>query len=176
MKASKIKKSKKETDTLSSTDKILQTLNLSKGMSINRAIVQASEYIDNQPNPLRFSNAIVQTLEVPLSYISDLDEAKVVALATVEQLLTMDTFEPDAAADAIALKLERIRKKMPFAFRTETVVTKKRGGKRDQARQIYVANKDLPTKEIIAIVAKELEVTLQNAYTYVYLVKKSLKV
>lgn len=160
---------------MAGTDRIMQKLRLSKGMSINRAIVQSSEYIDSQSDPLKASNAIIQTLEVPLMYVTEPTQAKVLALASIEQLLVMDQFDPNKAAEIATFKFERLRKKMPYAVKGVTISKSRKGAKRDVARQIYLENKGVDEKEIIALVAKELEVSLQNAYTYIYLIKKDLK-
>ena len=156
---------------------IMDKLDLKKGMSINRAIVSVSEIIDNQHDPGKFSNGIIQKLSVPLGYVSDEGQAKILALAVVEQLLAANPFDPDMAAEVATGKLAKLNKKLPFLFKTKLVtVVKKRGGKRDVAAKIYMDNKHLSNKEVIAMIAQELDVTLQNAYTYLYLVKKSLKI
>lgn len=172
----KARKSIKQDAQLPGDQQVLNKLNLTRGMSVNRAIVYASEFIDNQPNPHKFSNAIVQTLKVPLSYASDPGEAKILALATIEQLVSTDEFVPTKVAKIAAEKFQKIAGKLPFLFNKPVEVnTNKRGAKRDVARQIYMENKDLDNKAVIKLIAKELEVTEQNAYTYLYLVKKSLK-
>jgi len=52
----------------------------------------------------------------------------------------------------------------------------KKGAKRAIAAQIYMENKDKPNKDIVFLVAEALGVTMANAYTYVYIVKKELAV
>jgi hypothetical protein len=54
-------------------------------------------------------------------------------------------------------------------------INKKGPSKRSIAQEIYLQNKDKGEKVIIELVQKELNVTKQNAYTYIYLVKKDLK-
>ena len=161
---------------MAGTDKIMKRFDLKKGMSINRAIVYSSDYIDKQSDPHKFCNAVLQTLEVPVPYIAEPSQAKVMALASIEQLLVMETFDPSKAAEIATMKFERILKKMPYAVKGTVLTKTRRGAKRDVARQIYLENKDQDEKAIIALVAKELDITPQNAYTYIYLVKKSLKV
>lgn len=170
------RKPKQREPEMANTDRILSKFSLQKGMSINRAIIHSSEYIDKQPNPLKACNAIVQTLELPLPYIEELSQAKIVALATIEQLLVQDQFDPVKAAEVATIKFERIRKKMPYAVKGGELVRARRGAKRDVARQIYLENKGMDEKEIIEIVRKTLDISPQNAYTYIYLVKKSLKI
>lgn len=156
---------------------IMDKLDLKKGMSVNRAIVNVSELIDNQHDPGKFSNGIIQKLSVPLGYVSDVSQAKILALAVVEQLIVSNPFDPDTAADIAATKLAKLNKKLPFLFKEKLITApKKKGSKRDAACKIFMDNKHLSNKEVIALIAKELDVTLQNAYTYVYLIKKDLKI
>lgn len=155
---------------------ILTKMDLVKGMGINRAIVQASEFIDNQADPERFANGIIQSLKVPLQYNADMGQAKILALAVVEQLVTKDVFDPELAAEYAVGKLDKISKKFPFLFKKPITVVQKKGSKRDIASKIYTDNRNLDTKSIVALIAKELDVTTQNAYTYLYNVKKMLKV
>lgn len=154
---------------------ILNKLDLVKGMSINRAIVRSSEFIDNQNDPEKFANGLIQNLNVPIPY-AEFGQAKILALAVIEQLLTMKEFDPDQAAEIAVDKLDKISKKFPFLFKKPVVVVKKKGSKREIASRIYTQNKDLDSKAIVALIAKELDVTMQNAYTYLYNVKKALKV
>ena len=87
----------------------------------------------------------------------------------------MYVFDPSKAEEIAITKFERILKRMPYAVKGTAVSKARKGSKRDVARQIYLENRGKDEKEVIAIVAKEMEVTLQNAYTYIYLVKKDLK-
>lgn len=156
---------------------ILDRFDLTKGMSINLAVLQTREYIENQVDPTRFANSIIHNLKVPLEYNTDTEQVKILALAVVEQLLVMEKFDPEQAAELAVAKLTKISKKMPFLFNKPIVeVVKKKGAKRDVATQVYLKNKDLDTKSIVSLIAKELDVTTQNAYTYLYLIKKSLKI
>lgn len=157
------------------TDKLMSKLNLSKGMSVNRAIVQSSEYIDSQSDPLKASNTIMKNLGMPQFEFVEPTQAKVMALASIEQLLVMDEFDPEKANEIATSKFERLRNKMPYAVKGTVVSKSRKGAKRDVAKQIYLENKGKSDKDIIAIVAKEMNITLQNAYTYIYLVKKDLK-
>lgn len=176
MVSTKNQKSKKQVVEISGPDQVLKKLSLSRGMSVNRAIVSTSEFIDAQPNPEKFANAIIHTLQLPINYVSEMNQAKTLALAAVEKLILTDGFDPDATAEYAVNKLNVIMKKMPYAFSSTAVVSKKRrGAKRDVARQIYTENKGMDEKEIIKLVAKELDISIQNAYTYIYLIKKSIK-
>ncbi len=157
------------------TDKLMTRLDLSKGMSVNRAIVQTSEYIDSQSDPLKVSNSILKTLGMVGYSYTEPSQAKIMALASIEQVLVMDVFDPSKAEEIAITKFERILKRMPYAVKGTAVSKARKGSKRDVARQIYLENRGKDEKEVIAIVAKEMEVTLQNAYTYIYLVKKDLK-
>jgi hypothetical protein len=160
---------------LNEQEALFKKLDLTKGMSISRAVFQTSDYIDNQIDPIKFANSLIQDLKVPLQYITDNEQVKILALAVVEQLLIMDKFDPDQAAELAVAKLGKISKRLPFLFNKPVVeVVKKKGIKRDIATQIYLKNKDLDTKSIVSLIAKELDVTTQNAYTYLYLIKKSL--
>ena len=178
--ATKIRKSNIE-DTMTPVQKVMKRLDLSKGMSINRAIIRTRDYLDNQSNPTKAANAILHTLEVPVPYIEQPSKANVFALASVEQVLMQDIFDPISTSKIIELKFNSIRSKMPFCFKdgesTEEVVSQgKKGAKRAVANQIYSENKHKDDKEVIALIAEALEVSSQNAYTYLYLIKKSLKV
>ena len=157
------------------TEKLMSKLNLSKGMSVNRAIVQSSDYIDNQSDPLKASNSIMKSLGMPQYEFVEPTQAKVMALASIEQLLVMDEFDPSKADEIATAKFERLRAKMPYAVKGTIVSKSRKGAKRDVARQIYLENKGKDDKEIIALVAREMEITPQNAYTYIYLIKKDLK-
>lgn len=157
-------------------DRIMLKFDLKKGMSINRAIVFCSSYLDSQPDPTKASNAVVQTLEIPAPFFKEPSQAKIMALAAIEQLLLMDVFDPVEAGEIANAKFQSIQKKMPYAVKGEAISKSRRGAKRDVALQIYLENKGVDEKIIIAQVAKELDISPQNAYTYIYLVKKSLKI
>jgi hypothetical protein len=169
---------KSKESAMTGTERILTKVGLTRGMSVNAAIVRSSEFIDTQTDPLKFSNAVLQALDIPIPYISEPNQAKTLALAAIEQLVIMEVFDPSKTAEIAISKYEKIKKKMPYAFGEGAVVisTARRGAKRDVARQIYLESKGMDEKDIIALVAKELDISPQNAYTYIYLIKKSLKV
>lgn len=54
----------------------------------------------------------------------------------------------------------------------EVVVRSAKKSKRDIARDIYLANKEAPSKMIVDLIAETLQTTKSNAYVYLYHVKK----
>ena len=164
---------------MSVSEEILSKLKISKGTSDGRAIQAVRDYLDSQPNPLKAANAIIN--KVGIKPIDNRKKAYVFAMTTVEQ--SLHTMTPDIET-IIKKSNERIEKITdllgPGAFivhenSNDDAMSRKGPSKRSIAQEIYLQNKDKGEKYIIELVQKELEVTKQNAYTYIYLVKKDLK-
>lgn len=160
---------------------ILTKLKIKHGTIDTVAIQAVREYLDSQSSPLKAANAIIA--KVGISPIENRKKAYVFAMTTVEQALHNKDMNPNI--EAIIKKsnerIERITDLLgPSAFKMDDTsasdeANRKGPSKRSVARDIYLQNKDKGEKVVIDLVQKELGVTKQNAYTYVYLVKKDLK-
>lgn len=157
---------------------ILTHLKIKKGTSDTIAIQAVREYLDRQSSPLKAANAIIS--KVGIKPIDNRKKAYVFAMTTVEHALHNMTPNIESIINKSNERIERITDMIgPSAFimRDENEnkeLSKKGPSKRSIAMEIYLQNKDKGEKFIIDLVQKELQVTKQNAYTYIYLVKKDL--
>ena len=161
---------------------ILSKLDIQRNMSEVRAIQKTRDYLDSQANPLRAANFIIQKFNIP--HIDNVKKAYVFAMTAVEQSMKSDAPNIQAIMDRANARVSRLTDIIgPAAFivQKEDNPNKaepgsRKGSKREIAKTIYLENKaKLDDKAIIAMIADELEVTQQNAYTYLYNVKKLLK-
>ena len=99
-------------------------------------------------------------------------------MTTVEQAVTQNTINPEQVIAKAEKSFDKLTKDNMFGkVEAPTIGDKpkgKKGAKRAIAAQIYMENKDKPNKDIVFLVAEALGVTMANAYTYVYIVKKEL--
>lgn len=159
-------------------DTILAKLDVKRGMSVIRAIQNTREYIDNQSDPQKAANGLLLKLGVEVPFINDLNKARIFAMTTVEQAVTQNTINPEQVIAKAEKSFDKLTKESMFGkVEAPTFGDKpkgKKGAKRAIAAQIYMENKDKPNKDIVFLVAEALGVTMANAYTYVYIVKKEL--
>lgn len=162
-------------------DELLKKIDLARGGSINRAIQRTREYLDGQPNPLKTSNSITSKFNIPPT--DNVKKAYVFVMTAVEHSLESDAPDIQAIMDKANARIKRITDIVgPNAFVVEkeqnenkAAAGSRKGSKREVAKSIYLEFKEsLTDKEIIAKISTELDVTTQNAYTYLYNVKKLL--
>jgi hypothetical protein len=160
---------------------ILNKLDIDRGMSEVRAIAQTREYLDRNANPLRAANFIITKFNIPP--VDNVKKAYVFAMTAVEQSLKTDTPDIQSIMDRANARIDRLTDIIgPAAFvvhkednPNKAAPGARKGSKREIAKSVYLEFKDTKTdKEIISLIAEELEVTTQNAYTYLYNVKKLL--
>lgn len=159
-------------------NKILAKLDVKPGMSVSRAIQNTRSYIDNQSDPQKAANGLLMKLGVDVPFINDLDKARIFAMTTVEQAVKTNNINPEQVIAKAEQSFDTLSKQSMFAKPASVTVGEKpkgkKGAKRAIAAQIYMENKDKPNKDIVFLVAEALGVTMANAYTYVYIVKKEL--
>ncbi|NBP58525.1 hypothetical protein EBU71_18720 [bacterium] len=162
-------------------NELLKKIDVQRGTSENRAIQRTREYLDCQPNPLKTANLIMSKFDIPA--IDNIKKAYVFVMTAVEQSMKSETPDIQTIMQKANSRINRITDIIgPAAFvvEKEDNVNKaapgsRKGSKREIAKTIYLENKESKSdKEIIALISTELEVTLQNAYTYLYNVKKLL--
>lgn len=162
-------------------DELLKKIDVVRGSSINRAIQRTREYLDSQANPLKTANHITTKFNIPPT--DNVKKAYVFVMTAVEQSMETDTPSIQAIMDKANARIKRITDIVgPSAFVVEkeenenkAAAGSRKGSKREVAKAIYLEFKDsLSDKEIITKISEELEVTTQNAYTYLYNVKKLL--
>jgi len=163
---------------MSINNEILSKLNIKQGTIDTIAIQAVREYLDKQASPLKAANAILA--KVGIKPISNRKKAYVFAMTTVEQALHNMTPDIENIIKKSNERIDKITDMLgPSAFKINEIKEqeqlKKGPSKRNIARDIYLENKDKGEKFIIELVQKALNVTKQNAYTYIYLVKKDLK-
>lgn len=162
---------------MSVNNEILSKLNIKQGTIDTIAIQAVREYLDKQSSPLKAANAIIA--KVGISPVSNRKKAYVFAMTTVEQALHNMTPDIESIIKKSNERIQKITDMLgPSAFKIsdekEQELLKKGPSKRSIARDIYLGNKDKGEKAIIDLVVKALDVSKQNAYTYIYLVKKDL--
>lgn len=164
--------------TMTDMNKVLAKLDVKPGMSVSRAIQNTRSYIDNQSDPQKAANGLLLKLGVEVPFINDLNKARIFAMTTVEQAVKTNSINPEQVIAKAEQSFDTLTKQSMFAKPEAPVIEGKpkgkKGAKRAIAAQIYMENKDKPNKDIVFLVAEALGVTMANAYTYVYIVKKEL--
>ncbi len=163
---------------MSVNSEILSKLKIKPGFTETQAVQVVREYLDSQSSPLKAANAIIA--KVGISPIDNRKTAYVFAMTTVLQALHNMNPNIEEIIKKSNERVERITDLIGSSyFKTndqdsEDVSLKKGPSKRSIARDIYLEHKDKGEKAVIDMVQKELGITKQNAYTYIYLVKKDL--
>lgn len=163
---------------------LMTKLKLEPGMSPTRAIRSIREYLDAQPDPLKAANKIMYAFG--LKPETNVRKAYIFAMTAIEKQMNDGAVDPKAVLEKADARINNLTQILgPTAFKMPDVavtmesgkakVKGKKGSKRAIAQQLYIENKDKGDKVVIDLVAEALGVSKQNAYTYVYLVKKDLK-
>lgn len=157
---------------------ILNKLKINENTCINRAVQAVREYLDSQPDPHKAANVLIGRFGI--QPIDNRKKAYVFAMTTIEQNLNSTS----KIENIVSKANERINAitdmlgSSAFVDYTDvngkTTSGDKKGNKRKLATEIYNEHKDKGDKFVISLLEKELDITKQNAYTYVYLIKKSL--
>lgn len=154
-------------------------INVNPNDCTTRNIQNLREYLDSQSNSLKAANAILHKFGIPP--VNNCKKAYVFAMTSVEQSLK-NNYKIESIINKANDRIERITDILGSnAFvdytnvNSNTNTPDKKGGKRNIARDIYLQNKEKGDKFVIELIQKELNISKQNAYTYVYLVKKDLK-
>ena len=159
-------------------DNILAKLDVKRGMSLTRAIQNTRAYIDKQSDPQKVANGLLMKLGVEVPFIENIDKARIFVMTTVEQAVTQNNINPEQVVAKAEKSVEKLSQSglltKPASVTIGDKPKGKKGAKRAIAAQIYMENKDKPNKDIVFLVAEALGVTMANAYTYVYIVKKEL--
>lgn len=160
---------------------LLNSLNIKRSGSEGQAIQNVRNYLDNHPNPLRAANIIIGKFNIPP--LDNVKKAYIFAMTIVEQSMKHDYPIIETimkrANDRITY-ITNIFGPAAFVVEKEDNPNKapsgsRRGSKRELAKSLYLDNKDtMNDKEIIALIAAEMQVSMSNAYTYLYNVKKLL--
>ena len=160
---------------------LLNSLNIERNGSEIRAIQHTRDYLDNHPDPLRAANSIIGKFKIPP--LDNVKKAYVFAMTAVEQSMKHDYPTIEAIMKRANDRITHITDMIgPAAFVVEKEENlnkapsgSRRGSKREFAKSLYLDNKDtMNDKEIIALIATEMQVSMPNAYTYLYNVKKLL--
>lgn len=163
-------------------DQILKTFKLGSEDSKVRAVQTVREHLDNQPNPLKFANNILRQVGVP--FVGNQKKAYLYVMTVVEQAM-FNRVNIEEIMDRANARIDHITKIIgPGAFYVEeeftnekeaTVTKGKLGSKSARVKELYLEfNGKIPEKELIDKIEIELEVTKNNAYTYLYNLKKKL--
>jgi len=162
-------------------DDLLSKLDIERGSSVTRAIFRTREFLDGQPDPLKTANQIITKFKIPP--VDNVKKAYVFVMTAVEQSMNTQNPSIQSIMDKANSRITHITDIIgPAAFVVEKEVNEnkavpgsRKGSKREIAKSIYLENKDTKSdKDIISMIAQELDVTMQNAYTYLYNVKKLL--
>lgn len=158
-------------------NEVITKLKVDEKMSPTVVVQTVREYLDGQPNSLKAANAIINKFGI--KPIDNKKKAYVFAMTAVEHSLKNMNPSIEAIIQRSNERIERITDMIgPGAFTDYESKpqddTNKKGSKREIAREIYLEHKDKGDKQVIALVQEALGITKQNAYTYVYLVKKDL--
>lgn len=168
---------------MNTSNELLKKIKVSSADCLTKAVIKTREYLDNQPDPLREANKVLNSFGI--EKIDNVKKAYVFVMTAVEQSMNNNIPSIETIIQRSNQRIQSITDMVgPGAFVVEkefkegkVVVTKnKKGGSKSAiALEIYLANKDKEDKEIIDLIQNELEVSKQNAYTYLYNIKKKAK-
>lgn len=170
---------------MNAAKEVISKLKLEVGMSPIRAIQKTREYLDRQPDQLKAANDII--VKFGLAPETNRKRAYVFAMTAVDQIINQGNTDKELLLEKSTTRIDSLTSLVgPGAFAVEdqagttTVdgVVKpkgKKGSKRMVARELYLEFKSQGDEFVIQKIVEALEVTKQNAYTYVYLVKKDLE-
>lgn len=139
--------------------------------SLNRAIIQVSNMIEDSQDPLAKSNQIIKQLGcTPLSCNI---EAPIIAKCLIEQAILMKAdYTPEFAFKRAEQKLADLKAKHPSIFvmkekQLEATANKPANDKKARALAIFEANRGKKPSDIAKLIQVELGITFANAYYYV---------
>lgn len=135
--------------------------------------------IQNAPRPLDLANRILKDFNVEKSddVVSAIIKAQSVILKAKESI--SENFELDES-DLETYAQEKVSQMQTMGLvsnvgrKASRPSGEKKGSKRALATELYLANKDKPLKELAELIATEMNVSIANARTYIYNVKKAL--
>lgn len=164
---------------MSVSSNVLFELNIKPNAIPTVAVQAVREFLDSRPDPHKAANALLHKFGI--SPIDNRKKAYVFAMTSVEQSLNNNTPTIESIIKKANERIEKITDLLGTGAFTdytkingETTSPDRKGSKRKLATDIYMQNKDKSDKYVIELIQKELEVTKQNAYTYLYLIKKDL--
>lgn len=164
-------------------DQLLGTFKVNSSTGMIRTVQIVREHLDKQPNPLKYANNILKQLQIP--FVGNQKKAYVYVMTAVEQAMhnrvnieeiisranqRIDHITNIMGAGAFLVEHE-------FDNEKEAIVTKgKLGSKSARVKEIYLEfNGKITEKDLLDKIEQELEITKNNAYTYLYNLKKKLK-
>ena len=135
--------------------------------------------IQNAPRPLDLANRILKDFNVEKSddVVSAIIKAQSVILKAKESI--SENFEL-SESDLETYAQEKVSQMQTMGLvsnvgrKANRPSGEKKGSKRALATELYLANKDKPLKELAELIATEMNVSIANARTYIYNVKKAL--
>jgi len=166
------------TEVKQSAKELLKKFGITESTSKLVMVQRVREYIDNQSNPLRACNAILLKLGVKVQIENSMRKARVYAMTAFDEALKQGTeFDPGSVVRIAEARLVKIENYLGREV-VQTIEEKpqKEVSKAETARRIYTENQEKTSKEVAAIIAKELNLEMQAALTYFYSARRSLTV
>lgn len=163
--------------------KNLESVGLLNEVSQIRTVRAIRATVEGSLDPLKSANSVV------VQFGGKPEQEEKAALVKAQSLILQAQHAARTNVDLNENEAEKIAKQkvkdVMDAFPTVAKVTTspvqssgepkvKRGGKREQAKEIYLANKSKHVKEIAITISELMNVSIANAYTYIYNVKKDL--
>lgn len=151
------------------------------GMDDSTSTVQfVRNMIQNAPRPLELANDILKTFDVEgtedvISAIIKAQSVILKAKEVVESKRNISAEELNEHATAKIAEMQTMGLVSNAGRKATRSSGEKKGSKRAVATELYLANKDKSLKELAGIIATEMGVSVANARTYIYNVKKALK-
>lgn len=135
--------------------------------------------IQNAPRPLDLANRILRDFNVEETddVVSGIIRAQSVILKAKEAIANKQELseeELEANASEKVSQMQTMGLVSNVGRKPSRASGEKKGSKRALATEIYLANKDRPLKQLAEIIATEMDVSMANARTYIYNVKKAL--
>jgi hypothetical protein len=156
---------------------LLKKLQINENTCVNRAVQAVREYLDSQPDPHKAANALIGKFGI--QPVDNRKKAYVFAMTSIEQNL-ISTPKIESIISKANERISAITDMLgsgAFVDYTDingkTASGDKKGSKRKLATELFNEHRDKGDKFVIALLEKELGITKQNAYTYVYLIKKN---
>jgi hypothetical protein len=159
---------------------LLRRLKVDSSMSTTRIVMTVREYLNNQPNPVRACNAILFKLGVNKQFKDEPRKARIYTFTAIEEAIKQgDNFRPESVLAIAETRNHKITRLMGPDFEfvdgdTSVDGTPKVKSKKDIVTEIFMANKDSPTGDIIKLIVANTQIEKSSAYSILYSVRKSL--
>ena len=159
---------------------LLKRLHIDASMSMTQIVMAARDYLSKQPNPIRACNAILFKLGVDKQFKDEPRKARVYTFTAIEEAIKQgDRFDPLTIPTIAENRNIKISNIMGPDFESvednsNTINNVKIKSKKELVTEIYMANNEKPTAELVKLIVDRIQIQKASAYSILYAVRKSL--